>query len=464
MDGHLNAELLHRIQFGFNLTFHYIYPPLSIGLSLAIIFFEWIYLKTKSALWGQITQFWIRVFALTFALGVASGIPLVFSFGTNWARYSAFVGDVLGSALAAEGLFAFTMEAGALGIMLFGWNKVSKNVHFLSVIAMSIGAHFSGVWITCVNSWMQTPAGYAILKRADGTEYAVVTDWWQMVFNPSSMSHLIHVFLGAWLAGSFLIISVCSYYILKRRHIQFAVQSLKVAVCMAAISISLQLVSGDNLAGVIAKLNPVKFAAFEGVYKTEESSKAYLFGVVDEENKTVHGIGIPGLLSFFVHKDFTTPVAGLDQAPEELWPWVPLVFQVYHIMIGMWCLMFIATLITIWLIKNQSWQSHPLLLKFLILSVIFPQIANMAGWYSTCIGKQPWTVYKLLKTHDAYSPTVSGGEALFTLILFVIVYVSLFALFCFLLDHKIKHGPTDLPEESPYRDPYKHQEEALSWK
>src|SRR5262245_60444359 len=224
----MDAELLHRIQFGFNITFHYIYPPLSIGLSLALFFFEGFYLKTKNSICEKITQFCIRVFALTFALGVATGIPLMFSFGTNWSRYSAFIGDVLGSALAAEGLFAFGIEAGALGIMLFGWRKVSNSIHFLSVIAMSFGAHFSGMWITCVNSWMQTPAGYKIVTNEYGVERAIVTDWWEMVFNPSSMSHLIHVIFGAWLTGLFLIISICSYYLLKKQHIEFAIKSLKV--------------------------------------------------------------------------------------------------------------------------------------------------------------------------------------------------------------------------------------------
>lgn len=451
----MDAEILHRMQFGFNLTFHYLYPPLSIGLSLAIIFFEWMYLKTKETLWANITQFWIRVFALTFALGVASGIPLVFSFGTNWSRYSAFVGDVIGSTLAAEGLFAFTMEAGALGILLFGWNRVSPRAHFLATLSCAFGAHFSGVWITSVNSWMQTPSGYSILQRADGTEYAVVADWWSVVWNPSSVSHLVHVFLGAWLTGAFLIISISSYYLLKKRHIAFSLKSIKIALWIAALATVCQLISADHLSRLIAEKNPVKFAAFEGIYKTEEYSEAYLFGIVDSDKQTVKGVAIPGLLSFMVYRDFKTPVAGLDQAPPEMWPWVPLVFQVYHLMVWMWVLMLVGVIIAFWLLQKERWKSHPRLLKYLILTVIFPQLGNIAGWYSTCIGKQPWTVYQLLKTKDAYSPTVTSGEALFTFILFIIVYLSLFALFCFLLDDKIKHGPTELPEEAPYRDPYK---------
>jgi cytochrome d ubiquinol oxidase subunit I len=451
----MDAEILHRTQFGLNLTFHYIYPPLSIGLSVALIIFEWLFLKTKDAVWEGITKFWIRVFALTFALGVATGVPLVFGLGTNWSRWSAYVGDVLGSVLAAEGLFAFTMEAGCLGVLLFGWNRVSRKMHFLATIGVAVGAHFSGLWITNVNSWMQTPAGYVIRKNANGIEYAAVTDWWQMAFNPSALSHITHVILGCWLAGAFLIISIASYYMLKKRYTEFSIRSMKVGLWIALVSIVLQLISGDHLSVLIAKYNPVKFAAFEGVFKTEENSTLYAVGYVDTEKQEVHGIGIPGLLSYLLHGDTKTPVAGLDQAPKENWPWVQAVFQVYHLMVLTWGFMFAAVVLGIWLWKKNSWHKHPKTLKYLIASVIFPQVGNMAGWYSTCLGRQPWSVHQLLKTKDAYSPSVTANEALFTLCLYIFIYVSLFAVFCFLLDHKIKHGPTDLPEEAPYRSPYK---------
>ncbi len=451
----MDAEILHRAQFGLNLTFHYIYPPLSIGLSVALIIFEWLYLKTKDPVWAGVTKFWIRVFALTFALGVATGVPLVFGFGTNWSRWSAYVGDVLGSVLAAEGLFAFTMEAGSLGILLFGWNRVSERMHFLATCGVAVGAHFSGVWITNVNSWMQTPAGYVIRKNANGIEYAAVTDWWQMAFNPSALSHLSHVILGCWLAGAFLLISIASYYLLKKKHIDFSIRTIKVGLAIGIVSTLLQLVSADHLATLISKYNPVKFAAFEGVFKTEEYTPLYAFGYVDVEKQEVHGLSIPGGLSFLVHGDPKTEVAGLDKAPKELWPWVQAVFQVYHIMVLSWVFMFVAILFGIWIWRTKQWTEHPRILKYFVISVIFPQIGNMAGWYSTCLGRQPWAVHQLLKTKDAYSPTVSANEALFTLCLYIFIYVSLFALFCFLLDHKIKHGPTDMPEEAPYRDIYK---------
>ncbi len=451
----MDVEILHRIQFGFTITFHYIYPPLSIGLSLLLIIFEGLYLKTRSPIWESITKFWIRVFALTFALGIATGIPMIFSFGTNWCRYSRFIGDVLGSALAAEGLFAFGVEAGALGIVLFGWDRVSRKIHYIATILVAFGAHFSGVWITTVNSWMQTPAGYAIIKDSQGVDHAVVTDWFQMIFNPSNVSHLVHVMLSAWMTGAFLVISVSAYYLLKNRHHAFARSSMKVALIVASASTLLQLFSADHLSKLIAKYQPAKMAAFEGTFKTEEYTPIYLFGYVDTENQTVYGPKIPGALSFLVHNDFKTPVTGLDQFPKDEWPVVQLVFQVYHIMVASWGLMFAACVAGLLIWKKYHWKKKSFLLKLLIASVVFPQIGNITGWYSTCLGRQPWIVHKLMKTKDAYSPGVSFNEALFTLTMFVVIYILLFGLFLYLLDDKIKHGPTDLPEESPYRDPYK---------
>jgi len=456
----MDAEILHRIQFAFTITFHYIYPPLSIGLSLLLIIYEWLYLKTGSQLWESITKFWIRVFALTFALGIATGIPLMFSFGTNWSRYSKYIGDVLGSALAAEGLFAFGVEAGFLGIVLFGWGRVSKKMHFIATCLVALGAHFSGFWIVSVNSWMHTPAGYAIVKDAKGIENAVVTDWFQMIFNPSNIPHQIHVMLGCWLSGALLVVSVSAYYLMKNKWKQFAISSMKVAGVVAAFSALAQLGAADHLGKVIARENPTKMAAFEGVFRTEEYSKIYLFGVVDTEKEKVYGLGIPGVLSFLVHNDFKTPVQGLDQAPKEEWPQIQAVFQMYHIMIAMWGLIFFASMIVIYMWYKKKWQLNRWVMGFLVASVTFPQIGNITGWYSSCMGRQPWTVHKLLKTKDSYTPGITFEEALTSLCFFIVIYLLMFVLFLFLLDKKIKHGPTDMPEDSPYRDPFKLHEKS----
>lgn len=306
----MSVEILSRIQFAFTLTFHYIYPPLSIGLSLALIFMEGMFLKTKSPVWEKITKFWIKVFSLTFALGVATGIPLQFSLGANWARYSRFVGDVFGSLLGAEGIFAFLVEAGFLGVLLFGWEKVSHKIHFLATFMVSLGAHFSAIWIVSANSWMQYPSGYRIITEASGERIAQVTNWWEMFLSPTNLSHLTHVLLGAWLAGAFLIISVSAYYLLKDRYHFFAQRSFKVGLTLATVVTILQLISADNLGRKVGQYNPTKLAAFEGVFKTEKSTPGYALGWVDTENQKVYGLKVPGLLSFLVYRNFSTPVDG----------------------------------------------------------------------------------------------------------------------------------------------------------
>ncbi len=453
----MDVEILSRIQFAFTITFHYIYPPLSIGLSLALILMEGMFLKTQNPLWEKLVKFWLKIFAMTFALGVATGIPMMFSLGTNWARYSRFVSDVSGSIIGAEGMFAFLIEAGFLGVLLFGWERVKPKVHFLATILVSLGAHFSAVWIVSFNSWMQTPAGYKITTLPDGTEVAQVTKWAEVFFNPSNLSHITHVLLGAWMAGAFLMVSVGAYYLLKKKHEAFAQKTLKVGLLMGMITAVLQLVSADHLARKTAQHNPEKFAAFEGVYKTQPYTPAYAIGWVDTENQQVHGFSIPGLLSWMTHRDAETPVRGLDQFPPQEWPKVSIVFQLYHLMILMWVAMALASVIGGYHWWKKKLSMGPLFLKFLMVSVLFPQIANIAGWYSACIGRQPYVVYKLLKTQDAFSPIISAGQVLGSLIMFVVMYLLFFFLFLVLLNKKIKNGPDYEEEELPYRDVFKEE-------
>lgn len=448
----MDVEILSRMQFAFTLSFHYIYPPLSIGLSIGIIYMEWQFFRTGSKHWEAITQFWIRVFAMTFALGVATGIPLQFSLGTNWARYSRFVGDIFGSILAAEGVFAFLVEAGFLGILLFGWNKVSHKIHFMATILVSLAAHFSALWIVVANSWMHTPAGHKIVTEADGVTVARMVDWWQVVLNPSSIGHVVHVIFSCWMAGALLIMSVSAYYFFKKRHEAFAKDSMKIATVITLVAAVLQLISADYLAKVIAKHNPEKMAAFEGVFETEPYAPLYVAGVVDVENRKVTGVKIPGALSFLIHGDASNPVKGLNDFPRDQWPWVQAVFQMYHFMVASWGLIFLAGALGAYLWYTDGWTKRPWVLKYLIISVVLPQLAGFAGWFSACMGRQPWTVYKLLKTSEAYSENISADHNLLTLVMFMLTYLMFFALFLVLLDKKIKHGPKLAAEHVTYRD------------
>lgn len=448
----MDVVTLSRIQFAINSCFHYIYPPISIGLGLMLIIMEGMYLKTKNVKYKEMTIFWIKIFALTFALGVATGLVQSFAFGTNWAAYSRFVGDVFGSALAAEGIFAFFLESGFLGVVLFGWDRVGPKFHYFSVIMMTLGAHFSAVWIIVANSWMQTPAGSAIEMSPTGPR-AVVTDFWAMVFNPSSMDRLTHTLIGCWLTGAFFVISVAAYYLLKQKHKEIARSMMKIGLITALVTCLLQLASGDSSAKLIAKYQPAKLAAFEGTYTTEEYTPISIFGWVNAKEKKVYSLKIPGGLSFLTYSNFKTPVTGLDQIPQDEWPNVPFVFQTYHLMVFMWLLMFLVSVFGIYYWKRGVLDRKKWFLRCMVISVLFPHIGQQCGWISAEVGRQPWIVWQILRTSDGVSKSISSAQVMGSITMFLLIYTLLFFLFIFLLDRKIKHGPEAMTlDDSLYRN------------
>lgn len=491
----MDVEILSRIQFAFTIAFHYIYPPLSIGLGVVLVLMETAWLKTGQVRFHNMSRYWTRIFGLTFAIGVATGIVMEFEFGTNWATYSRFVGDVFGSPLAAEGIFAFFLESGFLAILLFGWDKVGPRLHYFATWMVCLGSHFSAIWIVVANSWMQTPAGYHFEHTlADGTKTylppgtvitpeqmqntrAVIDDFWELLFNPSSVDRLIHVILGAWLAGAFLVISISAYYLLKGRHERFARTSLKFGLIFALVTSLLQLVSGDFTARGVAKNQPVKLAAIEGLFETQPRAPLGIVGFVEMEHDAegnivggqTHDIGIPGMLSLLVHHDIDAPVAGLNDLPSEeflrarhpelndenlariraeYWPKVPYVFQFYHIMIALGMLMLVVAALGcfLWWRGKLFQRENRLVRAFLVLlvfSVLFPQIANQAGWFTAEMGRQPWVVYEVLKTSEAFSKAITANHVLASLIMFALIYALLFAVFVYVLHKKIQHGPRE---------------------
>jgi cytochrome bd ubiquinol oxidase subunit I len=484
----MSVEILSRIQFTLTVMFHYLYPPMSIGLGCLLVLMEGLYIRTKNPLYHHLAHFWTKVFGLVFAIGVATGIVMEFEFGTNWAAYSRFVGDIFGSALAAEGIFAFFLESGFLALLLFGWDKVGPKLHFFATCMVALGAHFSALWIVVANSWMQTPAGYHlekigvngapgaplppdyIVQAADmGHVRAVVENFWQMVLNPSTVERLSHVILGAWMTGAFLVISISSWYLLKGVHLKFAKASMTIALVFAAITTVLQSVSADATARGVVVNQPIKLASMEGVYTTRDYTPMTAFGYVDTKNQTVHGLKIPALLSFLCFHEFKKPVPGLltmpsdkflaarhpGLSPEELakirpnyWPKVGAVFQTYHIMIIVGSALFglsflgFALLWKGWLFRTDIPVIRGLLWIF-VFSVIGPQICNQAGWFTAELGRQPWIVYNLLRTSEGLSRAVHANQVVFSIILFCLVYLLLFATFLYLLNDKIQHGPED---------------------
>ncbi|MEO1053854.1 MAG: cytochrome ubiquinol oxidase subunit I [Bacteroidota bacterium] len=450
----MDVEILSRIQFALTISFHYIYPPLSIGLGLIMVFMEGRYLITKDQQYHTLTRFWTKIFAITFGIGVATGIVMEFEFGTNWATYSRYVGDIFGSALAAEGIFAFALESGFLGILLFGWNRVSPRVHFIATLGVWLGSMFSAIWIVVANSWQQTPAGYKVV--GEGLEArAEITDFWAMVFNPSSVDRLTHVWIGAFLAGAFLVMSVHAYYILKGRHVEISKKAFKIALVVATVASLSQLFTGHRSADGVAKNQPAKLAALEGHFDSLAKADMYVLGWVDKEKQEVTGIKVPGGLSFLLHQDFKAPVKGLNAFPEDERPTaLNAIFQFYHIMVAIGMALIGLTLygsLQLWRGKlfDQKW-----LLRAFVLAVFLPQIANQVGWFAAEIGRQPWVVYGLLRTSDALSKVVTANQVLFSIILFSIVYMLLFALFIYMMNKKIQNGPDEskLKEQRPRQE------------
>ena len=437
----MDVELLARIQFAFTVAFHYIYPPLSIGIGLLMVIFESLYVKTKKEDYHILAKFWTKIFALTFGIGVVTGIVMEFEFGTNWATYSRYVGDVFGSALAAEGIFAFALESGFLGVLLFGWNRVKPWVHLVSTIGVFLGSMFSAIWIVVANSWQQTPAGYHIVGEGMKAR-AEITDFWAMVFNPSSVERIWHVWLGAFLAGVFLILSVHAYYILKGRYVSISKKAFKITLIIATITSLAQLVAGHASAEVVAEHQPAKLAALEGHYDENAAADMYLLGWVDQENQEVTGLAIPGGLSFLLDQDFEAPVTGLNAFPEDERPsQVNAVFQFYHLMVAIGMFLIALTLYASFLLWKKKLFTKKWLLWVFVFTALLPQIANQVGWFSAEMGRQPWVVYGLLRTNEAFSQAVTANQVLFSLILFFAVYALLFLLFVYLLNKKIKHGP-----------------------
>ena len=435
----METEILARVQFALTIAFHYIYPPLSIGLGLLMVAFKGIYLRTGKKEYDTLARFWTRIFSLTFGLGVATGIVMEFEFGTNWATYSRYVGDIFGSALAAEGVFAFALESTCLGIVLFGWNKVKPIWHFLATLGVFLGSMCSAIWIVIANSWQQTPAGYVIAGEGMQAK-AVITDFWAMVFNPSSIDRIWHVWQGAFLAGIFLVLSVHAWYLLKGRHVEISKKAFKVTLIIGTIVCLLQLVSGHSSADGVAKNQPEKLAAMEGHFQTGPAD-LYLFGWVDKQNEVTHGVKIPNGLSYMIHYDTAAPVTGLDQYPVEDRPGqVNAVFQFYHIMVAIGMFLIALTLYASFLLWRGKLYNKRWLLHIFVWSVLLPQIGNQVGWFAAEMGRQPWIVYKLLRTSEALSKSVSANQILFAIILFTVIYIILFALFIYLMNKKIVHG------------------------
>jgi len=443
----VDAEALSRIQFALTASFHFIFPPLSIGLGLMLVVIGVIYVLTKDPKWRRLSFFWVKVYGLIFALGVATGVVQEFEFGMNWADYSRFVGNIFGSLLAAEGIFAFFLEGGFLGLMLFGGNRLGPRMWLFSIFMVVFGAHFSALWIVMANSWMQTPAGFTI-AQTPAPARAVMTDFWQVVFTPSFMPRLMHVFAASWTVGAALMMSVSAWYLLRKRHVELAKSNLKVALPAFILFTCANLfVFGPAQAIEVTAQQPLKLASFEGLWQSTACAPLHLVGWVDQATRTTTGISIPCLLSVLAYLDPQAVVSGIDSfAPAPLPP-INLVFQVYHLMIDIGNLLvpigLLAGLLYLW--KRRLYETR-WMLWLLVVSVFMGEAAITAGWWTAEIGRQPWVVYNVLETARGVSPVLGSADLLFSLAIFIALYALLFVLFLYLLNRKIQEGPEPLEE------------------
>jgi cytochrome d ubiquinol oxidase subunit I len=471
----LDVVLLSRWQFALTIMFHYLFPPLTIGMSVVLVYLEAMYLRTREAIYEEAARFWTKIFAVNFAIGVATGIVMEFQFGTNWAMYSRFVGDVFGSALAAEGIFAFFLESGFLAVLVFGWDRVGPRFHFLATAMVALGSIFSSIWITVANSWQQTPAGHHIVPMMrDGQPWIVdgqairraeIVDFWAMVFNPSSVHRLVHVWIGCFILGAAFIMSISAWYLLRRRHEEFARRSFTGALGLATISSLAMLVSGHEQAQNVYQTQPAKLAAFEAHYKTGPADLSIL-GTPDDASQTIRGnVSVPGGLSLLIHGDREAEVIGLDRFRPADRPPVAMSFASYHIMVGIGVFFIALTLLATLMRWRNSLFGKRWLMWVFVLAVGPAFIANEAGWVAAEVGRQPWIVYaplvsdadgrpvrdaegyyqfdepQGLRTSEGISRAIAADQVLGSIVMFGGIYFLLFILWVYVLHQKISLGP-----------------------
>lgn len=435
----MDPVALARLQFGLTIAFHFLFPPVSIGLAWVIVYMGWRGLRTGEAVYEQMTQFWVKLLALIFAIGVATGITMEFQFGTNWSTYSRFVGDIFGSPLAAEGIFAFFLESVFMGVLILGRKRVSKRFYVFASLMVAVGTTLSAFWIIVANSWQQTPAAYQIVGEG-AFRRAELTNFWRAVFNPSTIPRYLHTVVSSIFTGSFFVTSISAWYILKGRHREFAEKSFRIGLVTAAVFSVLILGVGHAHALQVAETQPAKMAAFEGLFETEDGAAMVLFGFPDVRNeRVILSISIPKMLSFMIHNDFNATVVGLDQFPRDEWPPIAATFYSYHLMF----LLGFSFIGVTWLgvILGKKTLSNRLLLRVYLLALPLPLLAMQLGWMAAEFGRQPWVVYGLLKTKDAVSIVVPAGQILATIILFSLVYALLGGLLIFLVRREVLHGP-----------------------
>lgn len=435
---------LHRLHFAFTITYHYLFPQLTMGLALLIFYLKTRALRENSAHLEQAARFWTRIFALSFAMGVATGIPMEFQFGTNWSRFSQAAGGVIGQTLALEGMYSFFLESTFLGILLYGEKRVGPRIHWLASLGVFAGSWLSGYFIIATDAWMQHPVGHRV--EADGK--IVLESFSALLGNPWIFWQYWHNMIGSVVTASFTMASIGAYYLLSEKHEAYAKSFLRTGVAFgAAASVLMLFPTGDGQGQMVARHQPATLAAMEGLFETESGAPVAILGQPDVNARRLDNpITIPHALSLITYKRWGAEVRGLNAFPRDTWPdQIPLLFYSFHIMIGLGTIFIALMALAVFLLwRGALWTTRPMLWA-LMLALPFPFIANTAGWMTAELGRQPWLIYGLMRTADGASMQVSSGNTLFTLIGFMGLYLLLGVLYLFLVQREIESGPEAAP-------------------
>jgi cytochrome d ubiquinol oxidase subunit I len=431
---------LDRLHFAFTITFHYIFPQLTMGLALLLVYLKTKFLRTGDEHYNHAARFWARIFGITFTLGVVTGIPMEFQFGTNWSEFSRSAGGVIGQTLAMEGVFSFFLESSFLGLFLFGEKKLGRIGHWCAGFLVWLGSWLSGYLIVATNAWMQHPTGYAIGPRGE----ILVASFWQLLLNPWALWQYAHTMLGAVQTGCFAMAAVGAFYLLAGRFPRYGKTFVKTGVLVGTIAAILQLSpTGDMQGRFITQNQPPTLAAMEGLFQSQSGAPLAILGQPDmQRHRLDNPLIVPSMLSFLTYRSWSANVQGLESFPRDLWPdQVLLLYYSYHVMVGLGTIFIAVMLVAAFLLWRGRLYTSRWMLWLLMLSAPLPFIANTAGWMTAELGRQPWLIYGLMRTAAGTSPRVSGGNVLFTLIGFTGMYALLSILFLFLMIRELDHGP-----------------------
>jgi cytochrome d ubiquinol oxidase subunit I len=439
----MDVALLSRIQFAVTIGFHFLFPPITIGLAWLLVLIE--RRGRRDPLYEQAGRFFGKLLGLTFAFGVATGVVMEFQFGTNWARYSKFVGDIFGAPLAAEAIIAFFLESAFLGVYLFARGRVSKKLHWISILMVAIGSTISAFWIIVADSWMQTPAGYWINPATNRAELA---SFWAAVFNPSTLVRFFHTVTAALVAGAFFVAGAAAYLLLKKKQevAPMARTALKSSVIFGLVcSILVVFPFGHHHAKQVARDQPEKFAAIEGLYISQSKAPLVMFAVPTSPPPQLKAkFEVRGLLSWMAFGDFNRHIPGIDAFPRENIPPLWLTFVSFHNMVVLGMFFIAAMAYAVWRLRGGRLFAGRKFLWLLVISIPLPLAACQLGWMAAEVGRQPWIVYKVMRTADAFSSNLSAGQVLFSLVLFTLIYLLLGSVYIYMFFHKLNHAAVEV--------------------